>query len=310
MAENRYNEAINEIALSKEKLESTLEIIRNYNTDKESNFMKKKAIKITAVAASLAIVAGAGTFFSLNNSTPESNNNFIMTVNAAEINKNNEVLLSSNDFNGYGISFSDDGENLYYDLSMPIACKGENLESITYSVNEGAFRIWDITGNSFTDIKETAEIYSEDSSGKLTDLIIENDEDKSIFCNEFTVKAKSQDTDKVFIGIVGKTDDLDNTRKKKVKSDNKEYSSKDFADIKAQKKLADDFFGGNVIKCTAKFTDGTTQTKNVKLGTTITTCKEGIKDYEEYLNTREMTKDAIQKELEREALFVTFTLSD
>lgn len=96
---------------------------------KEKVIHMKKWIK-GAVAASLAVAVTAGAVIGFNLFGGKANS-FVMTVNAAEITKNNPVSVGLGE-GGMSIAPKDDGMEYYIDL--PLSVKGEHIKSVYCTV--------------------------------------------------------------------------------------------------------------------------------------------------------------------------------
>ena len=51
------------------------------------------------------------------------------------------VAIAQNDGFGYAINGDSDMNTASYKIDMPLYCEGENIESVTYSINKGYFEI-------------------------------------------------------------------------------------------------------------------------------------------------------------------------
>lgn len=249
---------------------------------------KRKLPFVAILAASLAIVFALSTVVGLNGiPLTENGNSFILTVGAEEINKT--PLVVPNDV--IGTAFSDQS----YAAVFPITCKGENIDSITYSIENAVF-IYD--SNDFID----STLY-----GKKINCPGTNNEDDENHIpdnvySSFTVKYNNPDDLQEFYdhcpNIAGSTDLLKDNSKiveeltKEMFDDKTSY--KDF--FKLEKQVLDLYFKDVVVTITANFTDGTTQTQKIKLG-----CEIG-NYYEENSNLE------YPEGKDTSALFITYTL--
>lgn len=84
-------------------------------------------------AASLTVILSLGAFFGFSNTQNKSANSFILSVNAQDLEENKQVSISSDD-SGYAISEGDNNV-VGYALKFPVECKGENIDTVTYNVN-------------------------------------------------------------------------------------------------------------------------------------------------------------------------------
>ena len=142
MKNNRYTRALNSVKVSDETLEKGLKYAME-NSDKSRKgkviSMKKSNVthwKTAAVAACLAAVIGAGGVIRHNFSAkPE--NSFIITANAEEMEPGTEVIFQFLD-TGEGYGRAHDGTDrlsMRQITGLPIRCEGENIESVTYTLD-------------------------------------------------------------------------------------------------------------------------------------------------------------------------------
>ena len=135
MYHNRYTQAVSKIKAPEGAVEKMLKTAESFEK-KEKVIHMKKWIK-GAVAASLAVAVTAGAIIGFNLFGGKANS-FVMTVNAAEITKDNPVSVGLGE-GGMSIAPKDDGMEYYIDL--PLYVKGEHIKSVTYSVDKDAIAV-------------------------------------------------------------------------------------------------------------------------------------------------------------------------
>ncbi len=135
MYHNRYTQAVSKIKAPEGAVEKMLKTAESFEK-KEKVIHMKKWIK-GAVAASLAVAVTAGAVIGFNLFGGKANS-FVMTVNAAEITKDNPVSVGLGE-GGMSIAPKDDGMEYYIDL--PLYVKGEHIKSVTYSVDKDAIAV-------------------------------------------------------------------------------------------------------------------------------------------------------------------------
>ena len=272
MYHNRYTQTVSKVKAPEGAVERMLKTAESFE-NKEKVIYMKKWIK-GAVAASLAIAVTAGAIIGFNLFSGKNGYSFAMTVNAAEITKGNPVSVGLGE-GGMSIAPKDDGMEYYLDL--PLSVKGENIKSVTYSVDKDAIAVHcrkdknpvidgDVVSESIDTLFDVK--YIEDGQ-KALETATENDrqsgfekhsaeeilnryEDKKY--SSITLAYNNQNPDGCAIGIVGK-------------STNEPVS--DDESLEAKSKQLDSMIG-NTLYCTVTFDDGTVQKQSIHIGTTVT----------------------------------------
>ncbi|MBQ8134327.1 MAG: hypothetical protein IJ192_07990 [Clostridia bacterium] len=342
MRKNIYTETIDSIRVSDKAVGKALAAVRK--TDKGDIIMvKHNKLKFTGmVAASLAVVIAGGTVAGqllssnqakLTSSTISSQapknvsspNSFTLMVNAAELTKeatvvsasgnsdvNNSAKINVPGINGFNMSEGDDfnGYTVGYALPMDISCIGENIKSVTYSVDVGAISVsyykdenpviggtetnrCDNTPEYGVPLKpkyqkledELAKEIPDNTEGevKLSDEDLKKLEqiDKSLENTEMkhyssiTIDNNDSSLDYTSISLVGSSEELSKEERDYLEAHRDElFSYNDESKIEEQKVCVDKLINGQVIHCTVTFNDGTQQTQDIKVGTTIATFGE------------------------------------
>ena len=271
MYHNRYTQAVSKIKAPEGAVEKMLKTAESFEK-KEKVIHMKKWIK-GAVAASLAVAVTAGAVIGFNLFGGKANS-FVMTVNAAEITKDNPVSVGLGE-GGMSIAQKDDGMEYYIDL--PLYVKGEHIKSVTYSVDKDAIAVHcrkdnnpvidgDVVSESIDTLFDVK--YIEDDQKALDEAIendypdkLENPEAEEIMSryegkkySSITLAYDNQNPDGCAIGIVGK-------------STNEPVP--DDENLEAKAKQLDSIIG-NTLYCTVTFDDGTAQKQSIHIGTTVT----------------------------------------
>ena len=187
-------------------------------------------------------------------------NSFTLVVNAEENGEGQPVgddgaIIAAKDV-GWGMGTLEDG-HVYYCISLPISCQGNNIKTITYSVNKGAFQILDDPVNSLVIAgQEVANLNV--GMSKPTDAA-ENYQVRSF--TQFTVAYDNQTPKGSDIMLV---DD----------SVSGEYASRLFgqdqkSDLEAQRQALEEILNQVVIDCSVEYTDGSSE--SVSLSPSVTT---------------------------------------
>ena len=272
MYHNRYTQAVSKIKAPEGAVEKMLKTAESFEK-KEKVIHMKKWIK-SAVAASVAVAVTAGAIIGFNLLGSKANS-FVMTVNAAEITKDNPISVGIGE-GGMSIATKDDGMEYYIDL--PLSVKGENIKSVTYSVDKDAIAVHcrkdnnpvidgDVVSESIDTLFDQTHIADD---MKVLETAMENEGQSVVETNSLeekllnsyvgkkyssiTLAYDNQNPDGCAIGIVGK-------------STNEPVSDDESLEAKA-KQL--DSIIGNTLYCTVTFDDGTAQKQSIHIGTTVT----------------------------------------
>jgi|GEM_PF-2810049 len=272
MYHNRYTQAVSKIKAPEGAVEKMLKTAESFEK-KEKVIHMKKWIK-GAVAASLAVAVTAGAIIGFNLLGSKANS-FVMTVNAAEITKDNPISVGLGE-GDMSIAPKDDGMEYYIDL--PLSVKGENIKSVTYSVEKDAIAVHcrkdnnpvidgDVVSESIDTLFDQTHIADD---MKVLETAMENEGQSVVETNSLeekllnsyvgkkyssiTLAYDNQNPDGCAIGIVGKRTN------EPVPNDES---------LEAKAKQLDSIIG-NTLYCTVTFDDGTAQKQSIHIGTTVT----------------------------------------
>lgn len=164
MIKNRYTRTIDTMKISDKALNKALQNVRNNDRTREIEYTAKRTWKLTSAAAvcMAAVIAVGGILWSVNRNDvtsgifekqlPEIKNSFIVLANSRKLTADSEVTIGefygTNSYQiGYITENSGEYDNMrshkdvpidYFQvgvtLQIPIHCEGENIESVTYSV--------------------------------------------------------------------------------------------------------------------------------------------------------------------------------
>ena len=272
MYHNRYTQAVSRIKAPEGAVEKMLKTAESFEK-KEKVIHMKKWIK-SAVAASVAVAVTAGAIIGFNLLGSKANS-FVMTVNAAEITKDNPISVGIGE-GGMSIATKDDGMEYYIDL--PLSVKGENIKSVTYSVDKDAIAVHcrkdnnpvidgDVVSESIDTLFDQTHIADD---MKVLETAMENEGQSVVETNSLeekllnsyvgkkyssiTLAYDNQNPDGCAIGIVGKRTN---------------EPVPDDESLEAKAKQLDSIIG-NTLYCTVTFDDGTAQKQSIHIGTTVT----------------------------------------
>lgn len=180
--------------------------------------MKKKKNYIrpaVALAACAALVIGIGfgnlperilsnavmshkTVAPIKDPSQNMENGFVMKVRAAEVKElekgKAQVAVYSEKSTGEAWSGSDNNNKVAYEISLPLICEGKNMDTITYSVNKGCFRIIQPKNDPY--VIEGKECKKLEQVSESVDIKIApdgSDKMEEKYYRSYTISAKDQD---------------------------------------------------------------------------------------------------------------------
>ena len=207
------------------------------------------------IAASLALIMTIGGTIGYHRFTTPSINPFIMTVNAEELIPNTTQIPIPQKY-GLSLSERDDGR-ITYCLDFTLECRGENIQSVTYTLDKDNIGI--VYCNNQNPVIRSTE---------TTDTEFNDNSKKSY--TSVTLDYNNQNPEGFTFEIFGIGDDTITANKTSLfSSDSKRLEEK----CNVLDKLIN-----NTIHCTAEYTDGTTMVQDIKIGTTISTLSEVFPD--------------------------------
>ena len=269
MRKNIYTQAVDSIKAPDRAVSKMLEAARGF--DKKEKIINMKKLRYGVIAASLAAVLALGGVFGLSQISPKSDNavtspktnSFIMTVNAAEINDKDFTTIGSLPYSRFSAASR---ANAGFNVDFMNQIKGDNIESITYSIKGGAFIITD-------------EYSKKLIGGKKSEINTAHEENKKLY-SEITVPYNDQpDGDKNINNEIAfllksdfRADDKENTVLKFEELTTK-YADIDFDALSSAQKeefrikwenYCNFVLENNKILVKVKFKDGKTDTKNME----------------------------------------------
>ena len=256
-------------------------------SEKETN-MSKKNLKVTKLFAAMAacasiIIVASTTNNYLNrpqeekettvaeHTTTEKENMFTMKVMAAqaEVTAQKPVAIAQSNRISHSISGDSDTNTASYRIDMPLYCEGENIESVTYSINKGYFEICENITDDFQSVVESGEPLDENSNGYINPIYNDNEEIVAQQAlkdyTEYTVSYDDQQKEGVYVTFCNDDipfPDFGSMIDKRTKTE-EEISE-------AYQKLVD----GVVITCTANYKDGTKKGVKINVGAAALTYEE------------------------------------
>lgn len=289
--------------------------------------MKKKLVRpAIALAACAALVAGIGfgnlpeqimSNTNLSNKTDTSagkgeqsvQSGFVMKVKAAEVKEKelkqgeSEAVVSfgQTDDGSEGWIGSVDGHKVSYCISMPLVCEGENIDTVTYSVDKGCFRILQPKNDPYVIDGEECEASMQVNDAVKIDLLPENGEKmEEKYYKSYTVAAKDQNRKDVEVYLCN-TKTLSEELYNRLWDKNCGMTEEELvAEAAVKNKVMDK----PQITCKINYQDGAdrqTETAKVAVEQKVMTYKEAAGNYQdqEFKKKLELIKD-------EKGLFVTF----
>ena len=226
--------------------------------------MKKITKALVAVAACFALVAVLGNTglsswinprqTDQTNAKSAKTNSFTLVVNAEENGEGKRVdeegTSPTGKDAGWVMGTREDG-HVYYCISLPISCQGNNVKTITYSINKGAFQILDDPANSL--VIDGEEIENLNAGMSKPQDATEDYQVRSF--TRFTVAYDNQTPKGSDIMLV---DD----------SVSGEYANRLFdangePDLESQRQALEEILSQVVIDCSVEYTDGSSASMSV-----------------------------------------------
>lgn len=199
---------------------------------------------------------------------------FMFTAKAAETGKRIEmtkgkpVAVTTEDADSWVLGGNEDG-TWSYCFNLPFQCEGENIDSVSYSINRGAFQVVELEGTSI--IASGKEAEEPVNSGLIGGSDYEAIPTTITYYTEYTLDYDRQESDATWINMV--RDDI-----KFSDPDLPQRENKSDEDVK---KVFDELFGDVIITCTVHFTDGTSETIEIEPGVIVTTATKNGEEYRE-----------------------------
>ena len=199
---------------------------------------------------------------------------FMLTAKAAETGKRIEmtkgkpVAVTTEDADSWVLGGNEDG-TWSYCFNLPFQCEGENIDSVSYSINRGAFQVVELEGTSI--IASGKEAEEPVNSGLIGGSDYEAIPTTITYYTEYTLDYDRQESDATWINMV--RDDI-----KFSDPDLPQRENKSDEDVK---KVFDELFGDVIITCTVHFTDGTSETIEIEPGVIVTTATKNGEEYRE-----------------------------
>lgn len=184
-----------------------------------------------------------------------------------ELEAGKPVAISPDWASSWAICGDEEGDYSYC-LALPVVCEGEDIDSVTYSINQGAFEIVETKGTSIvTDMKPYDGSINAGSIGGGTDEATGEQVDATVaYCTEYSLDYDHQSSENLWINMVWDQISLTDDEAGAIFGDGKDVEKR----CAAMQKLID----GLGVTCTVHFTDGTEQTTRLLIRATMGTARE------------------------------------
>ncbi|MCM1145859.1 MAG: hypothetical protein NC318_03615 [Blautia sp.] len=220
-------------------------------------------------------------------------NTFTLKVMSSELEKNQPVQMISDGsvlpqkYAGSWVVEEIEEGGVAFCINVPFTCQGNGIESVTYSINQGAFQIVQPKGSSII-------IDGQPYDGELNTGIIGGDDNldteeeasrtfETALYQSFTLDYQKQAAEDTWINICN------------VCPDNGELKTLIFQNTLENTNTGyQKMLNHTVITCTVNYADGTSKSEDVLVGSCIMTCAEAGAEGKE--------------DPDREELFITFEL--
>ena len=299
-----YKNTMGKLKLRETETERAKMLYRKMEQSKnkeENTFMRKgkviRRIAMAGVAVCLAVVAVTGIGDKAWKQTVKNAKDghaFTLYVNAAELEEGKSVTLSSDTSKqSWAFSGNEDDNEMSYVIEMPVTCTGDDIDTITYEINKGAFQIDQMPDENIVvngQLCNEQEMLNVGNCGSVEDeegnIISETKQYKS-----FTVNYDRQTGEQFWISICGVTDYFDGKLFPGAFYDLDDYTIQDECD--AINRMLD----GVEITCTVHFKDGTTHQKTLSVGAEVKP------------NSEAGDADIIEKEAaDAESVYIVYTM--
>ena len=193
-------------------------------------------------------------------------NYFTVTAYAKELTETGKVYPDKYDSITSGLTGNGEKNGISFCFEFPVECKGENIDTITYKIKEGAFSITNPAGKGILVSgkklqKKLNAPWRSKESEKKEKLTYEREQYQS-----FTVKYDRQKDKNTCVDIVDSSEVWSREKKERYRALNYQFTSISLAEEKA---LWDFLIKDLGITCTVKYKDGSTESKKILISTEI-----------------------------------------
>ena len=328
MRKSIYTQAVDGIKAPDRAVGKMLETARNSKS--KEKIIDMKNFRKAVIAASLAAVLAVGGAFGISIMNPKAENAFVLKVNAAELGGDNTAEIGINEDKGLSLSEGSDSIAAY-SIGMPMICEGKNIDTVTYSVDSGVLVVSSrkdndpvISGVISKDKRRFPySVSMTEKDRKAINAIIEkespdgatpeqNAAEDAIWANytqevysSVTFAYDNQKPEGSCFSYAGFAEDLSEEDYNYLKAHKDElyniYGDEKLFD--AQRDCVERIIG-KTVHCTVRFKDGSEQTQDVKIGTTVSIYSK------EFPGEANSLPEDIKKAKDYKGVFVTYSIEN
>lgn len=235
---------------------------------------------VVVVAASIAVVVVAGNVKMPTNGTIDkpikANENtseketilktFNIKLQAAEVKKlkkgKAEVMVSSGKGGGAVWNGNPDNNTVSYCIAAPLICEGDNIKTITYEINKGAFQIYTKKDSNY--ILQGVECKRKIDGGEVAPSDEDSEKYEQKQYTSYSILPENQTSNDVYVDICNEC-----------KVSKKLYKRIwDHRSLEESTKGLNEVFGNLVITCTVTYKDDTSESVDIVVENKIMTYRE------------------------------------
>ncbi|MDE7310332.1 MAG: hypothetical protein K2N87_01730 [Eubacterium sp.] len=283
--EHYYKRALDKIKLDESEKNRAKALFCQASEKKErSHRSMGRLIKpAAAFAAVLALILLANSVHAYFGGSPgrlsgagDSSDHFTITAYAKKLTKTGQVYAQQSESGEGGVSGSKEEGTISFAFWFPLECSGKDIDTITYTIQNGAFQITTPAGKSL--VVSGEELQDPIEAGVSYRTIEQEGEEFHVShydtrqYRSFTVNYDEQGNDETCIEIVDASERWEPEKIRQYQAFDYDIGSP--KSIELQKEVYDFLTKDLGISCTATFRDGTTQTKNIAVSNKIVTMSE------------------------------------
>lgn len=258
-------EQILKTALVPDVLESDVVVKKRGN---RGGMRRIKKTVLTAAACAALAVGGPTTGYFLKHEVENAittDTPFVINVMAAELEQGGVVYLDQSAWDaGWGFGYLEDTGEVSYSFLLMLDCVGDNIESVTYGVNEGVFCVTEPRDKS---IMIDSDVYNGTFQGVTCGGLMSDEENEvQHLVTEYTVSYEQQTAKDVSVSLCGSKKMDQQVCYDTLFSDN--CTKQEMAEV--INKILDDI----EISCTVRYSDGASDAKKITMGASVMTYED------------------------------------
>lgn len=264
--ENCYKSALEKIKLDQSEKDKAKELFfSDQETGRKSGRKKYCMLKPAAVFAAMAALILAANalrgYFGSEVLDAGESGEFVITAYAQELTKTGQVYTKQLEAGSGGMAGN--SEEISFAFWFPLECRGKNIDTVTYTIQNGAFQITAPAGRSPVVAGEEPDVPIEASSS----FLLAGDQNETRQYRSFTVDYKKQSNAETSIEVVDASARWEPEKRRQYQAFGFEFS--DQKNVELEKEVCDFLTKDLGISCTVTFLDGTTKTKEIAVSNKI-----------------------------------------